>query len=96
MRLEELGELALSPDGRWLAYVVKRSRATANFHKHDFLGGGDRGDVWLLDTTDGVAENLTRGGEDGSGYWAPIWSTDGERLAMLSTRAGNIHLWAAT
>ncbi len=32
---EELGEVALSPDGRWLAYVVKRPRATARFHKYE-------------------------------------------------------------
>jgi len=36
LRLEEFGEVALSPDGRWLAYVVKRPRSMARFHKHDF------------------------------------------------------------
>lgn len=37
--LEELSEPALSPDGRRLAYVRKRARNTATFHKHDFLSG---------------------------------------------------------
>ena len=90
---EELGEVALSPDGRWLAYVVKRPRATATFHKYDFLHGGDRGDVWLVDSSGGVPQNLTGGASDGSGFWAPRWSPDSERLAMLSTKGGNIHLW---
>lgn len=91
--LEELGEAALSSDGRWLVFVVRRARATANFHKYDFLGGGDRGDVWIVNASGGVAQNLTGGAEDGSGYWAPSWSPDSERLAMLSTKGGNVHLW---
>ncbi|MDQ4049449.1 MAG: hypothetical protein M3131_08735, partial [Actinomycetota bacterium] len=93
LRLEELGEVALSPDGRWLAYVVKRSRSSASFHKYDFLDGGDRGDVWLVETRGGEPQNLTEGASDGSGYWAPSWSPDGGRLAMLSTQGGNVHLW---
>jgi len=93
MQLEELGEVALSPDARWLAYVLKRPRSTATFHKHDFLFGGDRGDIWLVDTAGGVPQNLTQGAQDGSGYWAPTWSPDSERLAMLSTKGGNVHLW---
>ncbi len=88
LKLEEVGEVALSPDGRWLAYVLKRPRSTARFHKYDFLAGGDRGDVWLVDSSGGAPENLTRGAEDGSGYWAPCWSPDSERLAMLSTKGG--------
>ena len=93
LRLEEIGEVALSPDGKWLAYVVKRPRSTATFHKYDFLHGGDRGDVWLVETSGGVPRNLTEGADDGSGHWAPSWSPDSERLAMVSTREGNVHLW---
>lgn len=92
-QLEELGEAALSPDGRWLAYVVKRPRSTAKFHKYDFLLGGDRGDVWLVDTSGGVPENLTQGAAEGSGYWALCWSPDSERLAMLSTKGATVRVW---
>ncbi len=93
--LEELSGAALSPDGRRLAYVRTRPRRTATFHKYDFLGGRDRGDVWVVDATGGGAapQNLTRGAEDGSGHWAPTWSPDGRRLALLSTRGGNVHAW---
>lgn len=90
---EELGGVALSPDGRWLAYVVKRPRSTATFHKYDFLDGGDRGDVWLVEVAGGVPQNLTGGAGDGWGYWAPCWSPDSQRLAMLSTAGGNLHLF---
>jgi dipeptidyl aminopeptidase/acylaminoacyl peptidase len=91
--LEELPEAALSPDGRWLAFVRKRPRRTTTFHKHDFLSGGDRCDVWIVDAAGGAPQNLTRGAEDGSGHWAPCWSPDGRRLALLSTRGGNVHAW---
>jgi len=93
LNVEELGEAALSPDGRRLAYVLRRPRSTATFHKHDFLGGGDRSDVWVAGTDGGEPQNLTCGGEDGSGHWAPTWSPDGKRLALLSTRGGNVHAW---
>ena len=93
LRLEELGEVALSPDGQWLAFVLKRPRLEAKFHKYDFLDGGDRGDVFVVETSGGTSENLTQGAADGSGYWAPSWSPDSQWLAMLSTNGGNVHLW---
>ncbi len=91
--LEELRDAALSPDGRWLAYVRTRPRRTATFHKYDFLSGGDRGDVWVVATAGGAPQNLTCGADDGSGHWAPIWSPDSKRLALLSTRGANVHGW---
>jgi dipeptidyl aminopeptidase/acylaminoacyl peptidase len=92
LRLEELGDLALSPDGMWLAYVVKRAK-TVTYHKWDFLWGNDRADVWLVATGGGKPQNLTNGASDGSGFWLPVWSPDANRLAMLSTRGGNVRLW---
>ena len=93
LNLEELPEAALSPDGRRLAYVRTRARSTAGFHKYDFLPTGDRGDVWILDTAGGRPQNVTSGAGDDSGHWAPTWSPDGKRLALLSTRGGNVHAW---
>jgi dipeptidyl aminopeptidase/acylaminoacyl peptidase len=91
--LEELPGAALSPDGTWLAYLRKRPRHTAAFHKYDLLWGGDRCDVWLVDAAGGAPQNLTCGADDGSGHWAPIWSPDAKRLALLSTRGGNVCAW---
>ncbi len=91
--LEGLSAAALSPDGRRLAYVRTRPRRTATFHKYDLLWGGDRGDVWIVDAAGGAPQNLTRGADDGSGHWAPSWSPDAKRLALLSTRGGNVCAW---
>ncbi len=92
--LEGLSGAALSPDGRRLAYTRTRPSRTATFHKYDLLSGGDRGDVWVVDAAGGDPQNLTRGADDGSGHWAPIWSPDAQRLAWLSTRGGNVCAWA--
>ena len=92
--LEELPEATLSPDGRRLAYVRTRARRTAGFHKYDFLPGGNRGDVWIADVAGaGPPQNVTCGADDDSGHWGPAWSPDAKRLALLSTRGGNVHAW---
>jgi len=91
--LEELGDVALSPDGRWLAYVVRRPRATATFHMYEWLLGNDRADVWIAATSGGAPRNLTQGASDGAGYWAPSWSPAGDRIALLSTKDGNVCVW---
>jgi dipeptidyl aminopeptidase/acylaminoacyl peptidase len=90
--------MALSPDGQWLAYVLRRSKESALVHQQKFdqttrLEGNDRGDIWLVPTAGGDPENLTHGAVDGAGYWMPTWSPDGERLAMLSNKGGNIQVW---
>jgi dipeptidyl aminopeptidase/acylaminoacyl peptidase len=97
-RLQQLGRyfggpFGFSPDGKTLAYVLQRPKATASLHKQDFLFGNDRADIWLVDLLDGRPRKLTDGIADGSGYWAPAWSPDGEHLAMISTKGGNVTLW---
>ena len=97
LRIEELGDAVLSPDGQWLAYVVKRSKRVALSQEHTFdqfrLGGNDRGDVWLASVSSGEPRNLTGGGSDASGYWLPTWSPDSQKLAILSNRGGNVRAW---
>jgi dipeptidyl aminopeptidase/acylaminoacyl peptidase len=92
-RIEKFGDMAASPDGKWLAYVQIRGKSTANFHMRDFMNGLDRADLWVAAMDGGQPRNVTGGAADGSGWFAPAWSPDGRRLAALSTRGGAVRLW---
>lgn len=86
------GPIDFSPDGRSLAFVIQRARRTAR-HFNSWLGGNDRADIYIISPEDRRPVNITNGEADGAGFWAPSWSPDGKRLAMLSTRGGNVCVW---
>lgn len=91
--LEQLGPVATSPDGEWLAVVIVRPMSQSETY-HDSPFGEDRSDVWLVARRDGSRRNITNGISDASGYWNPVWSPDGTRLALLSTKGGaDVHLY---
>jgi len=93
-KLEEIGDIAVAPDGQVVAFVRRRPRLSARTFQQPFLLKNDRADIWLVSLSGGVPTNLTDGELDGSGYWMPTWSPDGMRLAMLSTKGGdNVRLW---
>jgi len=94
-----LGGVAISPDGKTVAYVQQCS------HDHRYLSYWDkrRTDIWLAPTAlaGGVTpRNLTHGDAGGRDYWMPQWSPDGTRIALLSTDTDDdqIHLrmWEKT
>src|SRR5258708_36644427 len=90
--------IAVSPDGLQAAIVVQRKRNPGDQYAWASLASAERTDIWLVSTNGGVATNLTHGESDASGFWAPRWSPDGRRLAMLSTRgatAVRIFVWQA-
>ena len=68
-------ELALSPDGRWVAFSVKAAAPGRD---------GYRSSLWLA-PTDGAApaRQLTVGSKNDA---SPRWSPDGSRIAFLSDR----------
>ncbi|MBE9168858.1 PD40 domain-containing protein [Pleurocapsales cyanobacterium LEGE 06147] len=61
------GGFSFSPDGKTLAYVVQRAKATTKNHKQDFLWGNDRADIWLADLATFKPVNLTKGAEEDVG-----------------------------
>ena len=95
-RIEEVGEVAIAPDGSEAAVVVRAPVRPGRGHGRPLLLGGDRSDVFLARTGGGEPARLTDGRVDSSGSWRPLWSPDGRYLAMLSTRGGDnvrLHVW---
>ena len=93
-KIEKIDDVAISPDGQSVAYVHNRPRLSAHVYQQTRLGGKDRADIWLAPLKGGSPVNITKGEPDGSGYWMPRWSPDGQRLGMLSTKGGdNVRIW---
>jgi Tol biopolymer transport system component len=81
MTLEELaryGGVALSPDGRYIAYAFAARK------------GSTERDIFLLSTDGGVEVPLvTQPADDRN----PVWTPDGGGVLFLSTRAGSTGAW---
>jgi dipeptidyl aminopeptidase/acylaminoacyl peptidase len=92
-RLETIAAVSISPDGEFVAYEVQRPIATASTFGRERMWGNDRGDVCVASVTGKSRENITNGSADHSGFWAPVWSPNGNWLAMLSSRGGNVRVW---
>lgn len=89
--LEELSQAVFSHDGQALAFVRRRP---ANSQVTNALVIPEiRDDIWIQEAAGRPANNLTNGAADSSGWWDPKWSPDGQRLAMLSSRGGNVTPW---
>jgi dipeptidyl aminopeptidase/acylaminoacyl peptidase len=72
--LKSVSDPQLSPDGRWVAYVVTEV---------DLKAGETNSDIWLIPASGGEAIRLTTSKKNDS---SPRWSPDGKRIAFLSTR----------
>lgn len=81
VQMQRVSALALSPDGKWLAYELRSTDMAA-----------DRGhkNIWLLDTGTDQQRQLT---SHSSSSHSPIWSVDGKSLFFLSSRSGTSQIW---
>ena len=81
VRFERVSSPTLSPDGKQLAYLLRRTDMEAN---------KGRTALWLQSVEGGTPRRLT---ELASNASEPSWSPDGRSLYFLSTRSGSNQLW---
>ncbi len=71
----------VSPDGRWVAYVVD---------DYDKVTNGRRSFLWLASLETGENYQLTRSDKRDK---APPWAPAGDKLTFLSNRSGSWQVW---
>jgi len=83
VRLKRLSDPRVSPDGRYVVYVLRETDMEAN---------RGRTDLWLLDLAAKSPQPrpLTRNPAEDSN---PRWSRDGRTIWFLSTRSGSSQVW---
>ncbi|HET9390850.1 MAG TPA: S9 family peptidase [Steroidobacteraceae bacterium] len=83
VRLKRLSDPRISPDGRYVAFVLRETDIEAN---------RGRTDVWLLDLTQKSAapRRLTQSEANDS---SPRWAPDSRTLYFLSARSGSSQVW---
>ena len=81
--LERVSDPRISPDGKFVAYQVRKTDLEAN--------KGVNG-IWLLDlkSPGAAARLLTAPGSDAN---TPRWSADGKAIYFLSARSGSAQVW---
>jgi dipeptidyl aminopeptidase/acylaminoacyl peptidase len=80
--MAQVGDPRVSPDGKWVAYVVTTVDRDADKR---------RSSIWMVNWEGGENLRLSYGPESDS---SPRWSPDGKYLAFLSARAeGKTQIW---
>jgi dipeptidyl aminopeptidase/acylaminoacyl peptidase len=83
MKIKRLGETAVSPDGKWLAYSV----TSVDLEKNTKTA-----ELWVQAISGGVPQKLAVGQ---SGDGGPQFAFDGHSLLFLSGREGGQQIWLA-
>ena len=80
--LQYVSDVALSPDGKRIAYVLRVPADSLEGPAHM------RSVIWVVPTRGGKARAYTSAGSNAR---SPAWSPDGKRIAFLSRRPGSSH-----
>ena len=81
MKIQRISDPQVSPDGKWIAYVVSTPDLDANTMVSH---------IWRLPFAGGKPRQLTRGEASDS---RPRWSPDSQSIAFISSRGGASQVW---
>jgi dipeptidyl aminopeptidase/acylaminoacyl peptidase len=81
IKIQRLSKLAVSPDGKLLAYEIGTP---------DLDGNRIKTQVWVLDTVTGASRQMTHHAKNSG---SPKFSPDGKSLYILSARDGARNIW---
>ncbi len=79
--IRQVGDAQLSPDGRWVVYVVTEA---------DTVRNTSNADLWLVSTSGGDPIRLTTSPRSDL---SPRWSPDGTGIAFISQREDGPQIW---
>jgi dipeptidyl aminopeptidase/acylaminoacyl peptidase len=81
LAMERVSDPVVSPDGKWVAFVVRETDLEAN---------KGRTDIWLAAVDGSSVTRMTTSPDADSD---PQWSRDGAWIYFLSTRSGSSQVW---
>lgn len=81
LAMDRISEPQVSPDGKWVAFTLRKTDLAAN---------RGRTDLWLVGVDGNNLRQLTT---HPSGDFSPNWSKDGKSIWFMSTRSGSAQVW---
>ncbi len=81
LAMDRVSDPQVSPDGRWVAFVIRTTDMEAN---------RGRTDIWLIRAAGGEPRRLTSHPASDSN---PRWASDGGSLWFVSSRSGSAQVW---
>ncbi len=81
LAMDRISDPQVSPDGKTIAFVLRKTDLEAN---------KGRTDIWLVGVDGSGLKQLTT---DPAGDWNPRWSPDGKSLYFVSARSGSSQIW---
>jgi len=81
LAMDRISEPQVSPDGKWVAFTLRKTDLAAN---------RGRTDLWLVGIDGTGLRQLTA---NPASDFSPQWSADGKSIWFMSTRSGSSQVW---